>query len=62
MAQLAKCLPCKHENLSLIPPKLTEKVGCCGYTTNLSAREAETEYPWGLLTSQLSQIGKLQVQ
>lgn len=68
MAQLSKCLPFKHEDLSLIPETMKKKFSGGAKACNPSTGEAEAERslgqkdPWGLLVSLSSLIDKLKAQ
>lgn len=59
--QSVQCLPCKHEDLSLIPePCQTQDVVPRAYSH--SDEKAETGKPLGLLVNQQSQISGFQVK
>lgn len=59
MARSIKCLPCKQENLSLIPRPALKKIPVGVNFCNMSTGEAETGGAMGLASRSPSPLGKL---
>lgn len=63
MAPLSKCLPFKHEDLSLIPETMKKKNSVVVPKPVIPGPEKQRQKdPWGLLVSLSSLIDKLEAQ
>lgn len=59
---LSQCLPCKYEDFNWIPRTLMQRPMQQNMSVNPELKRHRRKDPWGLLTSQISRIGEVQVQ